>query len=263
MSVKEEVILESINTQLKALKKSIKNITNSNDVNLEYISEALNCNYLLQEKLVIYKYIKENTKEGIQKELKIDQGKTNDESNLENILSQNNPVNENVPFEEEVSIENDILLSEEELIKEEVENIDFEEFEEKKLDQKEILPEDLPDIIKEEPILEEEKLTQIHSIETLEKLSALSPKYVVGKLQRHKIVDLKKAIKLNQRFQYANELFDGNMEAFNRVVNELNHMNTRVDAEKFIELQLRPKYNWDNESITFQEFLDLVDRKFL
>lgn len=86
---------------------------------------------------------------------------------------------------------------------------------------------------------------------------------LANRLGQSKIDDLKKAIGLNERFLFSNELFNGNMEAFNRSLNELNHIATREDAHKYINLQLKEQYNWDEESETVAAFLSLVERRFI
>ncbi len=83
------------------------------------------------------------------------------------------------------------------------------------------------------------------------------------RLQKSAIRDLRAAIGLNERFLFANELFDGNMEAFNRALNELNHIESRDDAYKFINMQLRERFKWNEESEVTEKFLDLVERRFL
>lgn len=88
-------------------------------------------------------------------------------------------------------------------------------------------------------------------------------KSINTRIQRQPIGDLRRAIGLNERFLYANELFNGNMEAFNLALNELNHIESVEDAFRIIDLQLKPKYNWvaENEAVT--KFIDLVERRFL
>lgn len=83
------------------------------------------------------------------------------------------------------------------------------------------------------------------------------------RLQKQPIHDLRRAIGLNERFLYTNELFNGNMEAFNLAINELNHISSLEDAFRIIDLQLKPKYNWEDTSEAVAQFLDLVERRFL
>ena len=78
-----------------------------------------------------------------------------------------------------------------------------------------------------------------------------------------RIDDLKTAIGLNERFLFSNELFDGNMEAFNRALSELNHLESYEHANNYVEKQLKPTYEWDMESETTVAFMSLIQRRFM
>lgn len=86
---------------------------------------------------------------------------------------------------------------------------------------------------------------------------------LASRLRKSKITDLKASIGLNERFLFANELFNGNMEAFNRALNELNHIDSKDGADYFINMQLKERYSWNDESEVTLRFLDLVERRFL
>ena len=85
---------------------------------------------------------------------------------------------------------------------------------------------------------------------------------LADKLRERPITDLTTAIGLNERFVFSNDLFDGNMEAFNQAVNELNHMENIDHAERFLNEQIIVRYDWDVESETVQNFIMLVKRRF-
>ena len=85
----------------------------------------------------------------------------------------------------------------------------------------------------------------------------------VGDLAALKRVgDLKKAMGINERFLYANELFGGDMNAFSQAIQELNHISSQEDANRMIDEQLAPKYRWDEESEVTEHFRNLVARRF-
>ncbi len=86
---------------------------------------------------------------------------------------------------------------------------------------------------------------------------------LADRLKKSPVTDLKAAIGLNQRFLFSNELFNGNMEAFNRAVNELNHLESLNDARRFLEIQLVPKYEWNTDSEVVVEFTELIERRFM
>jgi hypothetical protein len=86
---------------------------------------------------------------------------------------------------------------------------------------------------------------------------------VASVAQKHEhtpIADLKRAITLNQRFQFSKELFKGNNQEYEVAIDRLN--NTSRD-EAFRQLDaLKSKYSWNNESQVTQDFVELIERRY-
>jgi len=74
--------------------------------------------------------------------------------------------------------------------------------------------------------------------------------------------DIKKAIGINERFLFANVLFNGDMNAFSKAVEELNHLESISDAIRLMDEELSSKYHWDEEDETVVAFKTLVSRRF-
>jgi hypothetical protein len=74
--------------------------------------------------------------------------------------------------------------------------------------------------------------------------------------------DLKKAIGLNERFLFANELFNGDVDALGKAIEELNHVE-QADAERLMNEEFATRYKWDDENTTVITFKSLVARRFL
>ncbi|MFT4777586.1 MAG: hypothetical protein ACJAU0_001507 [Flavobacteriales bacterium] len=83
------------------------------------------------------------------------------------------------------------------------------------------------------------------------------------KLRKTPIDDLRKAIGLNQKFLLINELFDGDADTYNASIDQLNSSSGFETASGWIHSELRNRFQWDDESATVQDFLDLVERRFL
>lgn len=81
------------------------------------------------------------------------------------------------------------------------------------------------------------------------------------KMENTPISDLKKAITLNQRFQFSKELFKGNNQDYEVTIDRLN-TSSRDEAMRTLDT-LRSKYAWNNESIVAQDFTELVERRYL
>lgn len=79
------------------------------------------------------------------------------------------------------------------------------------------------------------------------------------KLEHTPIPDLKRAITLNQRFQFSKELFKGNNQDYEVAIDKLNSIN-RDEALNHLE-QLKSKYSWNKESQVTLDFIDLIERR--
>ena len=82
------------------------------------------------------------------------------------------------------------------------------------------------------------------------------------KLKTQPIRSIMESIALNDRFLFTNELFGGSMEAFNKAIKELDHIATFDDAHRYVELQLKSTFNWDEDSETVENFVSLIKRRF-
>jgi hypothetical protein len=82
---------------------------------------------------------------------------------------------------------------------------------------------------------------------------------ILKRLEKAPIDDLKKSITMNQRFQFARELFMGDSEQYEISISDLNNSS----GEKAMEIldQLKKKFNWDTASIAFIELEELVQRR--
>ena len=86
---------------------------------------------------------------------------------------------------------------------------------------------------------------------------------LADKLGQQPIKDLTKSIGLNQKFLFMNDLFEGENEKYKEAVEVINNFSTFIDADKYINNDLKNKFNWDLDSISAQKFIDLVKRRFL
>ncbi len=83
-------------------------------------------------------------------------------------------------------------------------------------------------------------------------------------MQHNPIVNLKDSIGVNEKFLFINELFEGDIEAYNEAVNKLNSFNNLDEAFDYIN-QLNDSYSWDgqNSSETIDKFAYLVQRRYM
>ncbi len=109
-----------------------------------------------------------------------------------------------------------------------------------------------------QPTQEENKLDRV-SVNDSFKPSTVSS--LAQKLEGSAISDLKKNISLNQRFQFCKDLFKGNNQEYEVMVEKLNNTN-RDEALRILDV-LTNKYSWNPESNAVKDFTDLVNRRYL
>lgn len=82
---------------------------------------------------------------------------------------------------------------------------------------------------------------------------------ILKALEKAPIEDLKKSITMNQRFQFARELFKGDSEQYELSISELNN----ASSEKAMEIfeNMKRKWGWDTTSIAYIELEELVQRR--
>ena len=116
---------------------------------------------------------------------------------------------------------------------------------------------------------------EIKSVEALDLFSAaISPEpvkekpfvkkideSVVEKLSHKKITDLKSVIGINEKFQFINELFDGNMKEYTVALDQINNFSSTNEANNYLA-NLKEMYKWDSENSIAKQFTELVERKF-
>jgi len=84
---------------------------------------------------------------------------------------------------------------------------------------------------------------------------------IADKIQKDKIIDLKSAIGINEKFYFINELFDGNMKDYNEVIEVLNGFETLAEATNYFK-EIKEKSNWDEGSDAVKQLTDFIERRY-
>ena len=108
---------------------------------------------------------------------------------------------------------------------------------------------EINDTIGEEPSSLNESLKE-RRIEISEKLTGLPVK------------DLKKAIGINDRYLYINDLFRGDEVMYERSIKTINSFSIWPEAEYWIRRELKTKLGWTDDNETVKQFDQLVKRRF-
>lgn len=84
---------------------------------------------------------------------------------------------------------------------------------------------------------------------------------LAAKLQHKPVADLRTAIGINDKFLLVNELFSGNMEKYNKSIENLNDLPTLDGAMGYLD-ELYVVYQWNRNNEAYKKLVDLVHRKF-
>jgi hypothetical protein len=85
---------------------------------------------------------------------------------------------------------------------------------------------------------------------------------LAGTLTDTPVRDLKKAIGINDRFLYINELFRGDETMYERSIKTINGFSILPEAEYWMQRELKVKLGWSDGNETVQQFTQLVRRRF-
>ena len=85
---------------------------------------------------------------------------------------------------------------------------------------------------------------------------------IANVLQSAPVRDLKKAIGLNDRFLFINELFRGDETMYERSIKTINGFNIYPEAEYWIQRELKVKLGWKEGNNVVAHFHQLVKRRF-
>jgi len=85
---------------------------------------------------------------------------------------------------------------------------------------------------------------------------------IVEILKETPIKDLRRAIGINDKFLFINELFRGDESMYERCIKTINNFSIYPEAEYWINRELKVKIGWNNENPTVKYFDQLVKRRF-
>lgn len=233
--------------KIKAMKKKLKEelvklstdiITSRDDANIATLYKSAKDLY---EKLAVLKYIEEKLHD-----IEIDVSKNVIAAKFEKmanaVLSANSSVPESNPHEEDIMIPG-------------IDTI------------KDMLPEMSNDMPVDSVL--EEFLGKPNYMKNDQELFMPSSEKDVKKEAQSKSLNDKLSAKeikvdLNNRLAFVKHLFNGSAEEYNRVLSQLNTINTEERSISFIKNMVKPDYNnWEGKEEYEIRFMELIERRFL
>lgn len=87
-------------------------------------------------------------------------------------------------------------------------------------------------------------------------------KSISEKIKSQPLADLKRSIGINERFAFINELFQGDQQLYHQSIERINSLNVYDQAKNIIHQELMGQLNWKEDNPRFQEFDELIKRRF-
>lgn len=84
---------------------------------------------------------------------------------------------------------------------------------------------------------------------------------LAAKIQNNKILDIKTAIGINDKFLFINEIFKGEMSVYNQAIEKLNQTTDFSDAIHLIE-ELKSNYGNEENLTSFNKLFEIAKRRF-
>jgi hypothetical protein len=122
-----------------------------------------------------------------------------------------------------------------------------------------------PTLAQQAPIIQSKEINQtVHTVkESINDLLKEPKTELSEKLTEVPVKDLKKAIGINDRFLYINELFRGDEAMYERSIKTINGFSIWPEAEYWIRRELKTKLGWSDSNETVKQFDQLVKRRFI
>jgi len=95
-----------------------------------------------------------------------------------------------------------------------------------------------------------------------DKFTGQDEQSLADKMQQTKVTDLRQSVGINEKFLFINELFNGDMGRYNKVIDELNELKTLKGVQTFL-LEIKIQNQWDDELEAYLKLKDLAERKFI
>lgn len=87
-------------------------------------------------------------------------------------------------------------------------------------------------------------------------------KEIASSIKNDPVLDLRKAIGINDRYRFINELFRGDEDMYERSIKTINGFATIAEAETWIQRELKVKIGWNEANVTVKDFDQVVKRRF-
>ncbi len=85
---------------------------------------------------------------------------------------------------------------------------------------------------------------------------------IVEQHQEQKTSELHSSISVNQRYMFLNDLFEGDVEAYNTAISDIENFNSFDNSVEYLMQNYSRKYQWDMTSDEVKELLKVIFKRF-
>ncbi len=108
---------------------------------------------------------------------------------------------------------------------------------------------------------EQSNSTSILQEQTDNPISTSKPKSISDKFEAANKTNLNFTIGMNYKFMFINDLFAGNVQAYENFINELNTTTSLKDSMQIIN-SARTKYKWATTSVAYGNLTEIIQQRF-
>ncbi len=94
-----------------------------------------------------------------------------------------------------------------------------------------------------------------------EKFQASEEQSFADKMQKSSITNIREAIGINEKFLFINELFNGDLSKYNKILDDINALPSKKGVDTYL-LELKIQYQWADDNEAFGKLKELLERKF-
>jgi len=104
-----------------------------------------------------------------------------------------------------------------------------------------------------------EPLASSHILaDSINELLASRPQSLHDSLEKRLVVDVRKALSLNDRFRFQRELFNNDAKCMDKVLDEIGSYKSLAEVLEY----LKAKFNWSKDNEPAMDFIKIVIKKF-
>jgi hypothetical protein len=83
---------------------------------------------------------------------------------------------------------------------------------------------------------------------------------IAEKMQKSNITNIREAIGINEKFLFINELFNGDLGRYNKILDDINELPTKKGVDTYL-MELKIQFQWADDNDAYIKFREIIDRK--